>query len=343
MPGRYNRLNGTHCSESQELLRNILRGDWKSKATVMSDWFGVYSIDHAINAGLDLVCLPPTSSRLRRLNGIFCLQEMPGINKWRSVDLVTRSIQSRKIMPRTLKERAKNVLRLVQKCAAGAPEVFALSDELAFETLTHLAQVLDGDGKERSVDSDEDTKLMRQLASQAIVLLKNEGGLLPLQSSEQSIKKVAIVGGNAKAIALSGGGSAALKPSYFVSPYDGIANALGKNVEVVYAEGAVGEFLSKRNPNRRKPIFQHTSVYPHSTSRLRLTKASAALLALGSHTRTKIATSPCQSRSGRHGCLTRRACSSQTRSRTRALRAGGPCVLKATSSRVTRTVSSSLA
>jgi beta-glucosidase len=52
---RYNRLNGTHCSENQELLRNILRGDWKSKATVMSDWFGVYSIDLAINAGLDLV------------------------------------------------------------------------------------------------------------------------------------------------------------------------------------------------------------------------------------------------------------------------------------------------
>jgi beta-glucosidase len=48
---------------------------------------------------------------------------MPGTNKWRSLDLVTRSIGSRKIMPRTLKERAKNVLRLVQKCAEGAPEV----------------------------------------------------------------------------------------------------------------------------------------------------------------------------------------------------------------------------
>lgn len=65
--------------------------------------FGVYSIDHSINAGLDL--------------------EMPGTNKWRTSDLVTRSIGSRKITQRTLKERARKVLELVQRCAKEAPEV----------------------------------------------------------------------------------------------------------------------------------------------------------------------------------------------------------------------------
>lgn len=65
--------------------------------------FGVYSIDHSINAGLDL--------------------EMPGTNKWRTLDLMNRSIQSRKITKRTVKERARKVLELVQKCAKGAPEV----------------------------------------------------------------------------------------------------------------------------------------------------------------------------------------------------------------------------
>lgn len=55
------------------------------------------------------------------------------------------------------------------------------------------------------------------------------------------MKKVAIIGGNAKAIVLSGGGSAALKPSYFVSPYEGIVNALKEqdaNIQIVYSEGA---------------------------------------------------------------------------------------------------------
>lgn len=63
----------------------------------------MYSIDHAINAGLDL--------------------EIPGTSKWRSIDLVTRSIGSRKITQRTLKERARKVLELVQRCAKEAPEV----------------------------------------------------------------------------------------------------------------------------------------------------------------------------------------------------------------------------
>ncbi|THG97996.1 hypothetical protein EW026_g4112 [Hermanssonia centrifuga] len=199
----YNRVNGTHASENTHLLQDILRKEWGSDALVMSDWFGVYSIDHAINAGLDL--------------------EMPGTNKWRTLDLMNRSIQSRKITARTVKERAKKVLELTQKCAQGAPEI------------------LDGDGLEYTRESESDKALMRSLAAQSIVLLKNDNGLLPLKPKEQGLKKIAIVGGNAKAVVLSGGGSASLKPSYFISPYEGILNALGENdsnVEVTYSEGA---------------------------------------------------------------------------------------------------------
>ena len=84
---------------------------------------------------------------------------------------------------------------------------------------------------------------MRKVASSGIVLLKNEGSVLPLDASK--LKKVAIVGGNAKALVLSGGGSAALKPSYFVSPHDGIVKQLGPNVEVTYTEGARGTRQSR--------------------------------------------------------------------------------------------------
>lgn len=86
---------------------------------------------------------------------------------------------------------------------------------------------------------------MRHVAVQSIVLLKNDGGLLPLQPTQ--LKKIAVVGGNAKAVILSGGGSAALKPSYFVSPYQGIVNALeaaNPGVEITYSEGARGYLTS---------------------------------------------------------------------------------------------------
>ncbi|KAG7086260.1 hypothetical protein E1B28_002228 [Marasmius oreades] len=199
----YNRVNGTHLSENPDILTGILREDWGFDGLIMSDWFGVYSVDHSINAGLDL--------------------EMPGTNKWRSLDLVTRSIGSRKIARGTVLERARKVLELVQRCCKEGGEI------------------LDGDGVERTHEGPEDTALLRSVAAESIVLLKNDNGILPFKSTSFQKKKVAIVGGNAKQVVLSGGGSAALKPSYFVSPYDGIVNALkelGEDVEVTYSEGA---------------------------------------------------------------------------------------------------------
>ena len=96
--------------------------------------------------------------------------------------------------------------------------------------------MLDSDGQERTADSEEDKALMRKLAGESIVLLKNNGATLPLRT--HGLKKIAIVGGNAKAQVFSGGGSASLKPSYFTSPYDGIVNALPKGVQVTYSVGA---------------------------------------------------------------------------------------------------------
>lgn len=196
----YNRVNGTHASENEFLLKNILHEEWKLDGMVMSDWFGVYSVDTSINAGLDL--------------------EMPGINKWRTLEHMHRAITSHKLHPRVIKERARRVLELVQKCARESPEV------------------LDDDGIERSKDTESDKELMRHTASQSIVLLKNQNGLLPLKP--QTLKKIAIVGGNAKAIVYSGGGSATLKPSYYSSPYQGIVHALAphEDIEIVYHEGA---------------------------------------------------------------------------------------------------------
>ena len=69
--GSYNRVNGTHVSENKHILQDVLRKEWGSNTATMSDWFGIYSIDHSINAGLDL--------------------EMPGTNKWRTLDLMNRS------------------------------------------------------------------------------------------------------------------------------------------------------------------------------------------------------------------------------------------------------------
>ncbi|KAF8555430.1 glycoside hydrolase [Imleria badia] len=53
----YNRVNRTRASENRHLLQDILRNEWKFDAANKSDWFGIYSIDLSINAGLDLEML----------------------------------------------------------------------------------------------------------------------------------------------------------------------------------------------------------------------------------------------------------------------------------------------
>ena len=78
--------------------------------------FGTFSVDHALNAGVDL--------------------EIPGVGKWRTLEYVKRSIQARKVTATTIKQRAKKVLELVQKCAQKAPEV-----KLSFSNNKLLSQL----------------------------------------------------------------------------------------------------------------------------------------------------------------------------------------------------------
>jgi beta-glucosidase len=102
---------------------------------------------------------------------------------------------------------------------------------------------------------------MRKVAGESIVLLKNKDATLPLRL--HSLKKIAIVGGNAKGLVLSGGGSAALKPSYFVSPYDGIVNALPKGVQVVYSEGARGQFINLKTVDTCLEAYRRVCLTSH--------------------------------------------------------------------------------
>ncbi|KOS48570.1 hypothetical protein ACN38_g461 [Penicillium nordicum] len=138
--------------------------------------------------------------------------EMPGPPRWRGATL-THAITSNKVPLAALNDRVRAVLKLVQKASkSGVPER----------------------APETQLDRPEDRALLRKIASEAIVLLKNDGDILPLDKN----KKVAIIGPNAKIATYCGGGSAALNPYYAMTPFDGIsASALG---DVEFAQGIYG-------------------------------------------------------------------------------------------------------
>ncbi len=49
----YNRVNGAYACENDWLLNRVLKGDWRYRRWVMSDWGAVHSTARAANAGLD--------------------------------------------------------------------------------------------------------------------------------------------------------------------------------------------------------------------------------------------------------------------------------------------------
>ena len=90
----YNKINGTHCSENEWLLNEILRKEWGFQGLVMSDWGTTHDRIKGIKSGLDL--------------------EMPGDNdicrKW-----IVDAVNDGTLDIKDLDEAVKNVLTLVYK------------------------------------------------------------------------------------------------------------------------------------------------------------------------------------------------------------------------------------
>jgi len=88
---------------------------------------------------------------------------------------------------------------------------------------------------ESVVESPEHISVALELAKKSIVLLKNEGSVLPLD--EHSIDSIGVIGPNANTDFRGQGGSSAVTSSYAVNVLDGIINKVGDSIEVMYAEG----------------------------------------------------------------------------------------------------------
>ncbi|KAJ9488659.1 hypothetical protein VN97_g4639 [Penicillium thymicola] len=135
--------------------------------------------------------------------------EMPGKTRWRG-EALAHAVSSNKVAQYQLDERVRNILNLVNWVdPLGIPE----------------------GAPEKALNRPEDQALMRRAAAESVVLMKNEGGILPLKKDGSLL----VIGPNAKIAAYCGGGSASLAPYYTVTPFDGVS-AKTKG-EVKYSQG----------------------------------------------------------------------------------------------------------
>jgi len=128
------------------------------------------------------------------------------------------AVRSRQVSEETINEAVQRVLRA--KLWSGVFEQPVEPDEGVINCPEHQALALEA-------------------ARKSIVLLKNDGGLLPLNMG--TITKIAVIGPNANTARPSGGGSAQVTPYYAISPLDGIQNKVGDTVQVDFAQGCYFE------------------------------------------------------------------------------------------------------
>jgi beta-glucosidase len=192
----YNRVNGVYASENHWLLTEVLRGEWGFDGLVVSDWGAVHDRVAALAAGLDL--------------------EMPP-NLGVSDAAVVAAVRSGEIDEAVLDGAAGRVLRLVDRALDGAGEV--------------AERATAGPG----FDAEGHHALAREAAAECAVLLKNDGGLLPLRPSAG--ETIAVVGEFARTPRYQGAGSSQVNPTRVDNALDELRAAVPDGVEVAFAPG----------------------------------------------------------------------------------------------------------
>lgn len=98
--------------------------------------------------------------------------------------------------------------------------------------------LLDGrvDDAEQEDDDPDRRALARELAAAGTVLLRNNGGLLPLVSGTDGVRRIAVIGPNARTMQTGGGGSSVVVPFRHPDLVEELRDRL-PGVEIVYEEG----------------------------------------------------------------------------------------------------------
>jgi beta-glucosidase len=193
--GAYNQFRGQHCCENDYLLNKILKGEWGFQGMVVSDWGGAHDTHEAACNGLDLEM--GTENR--------------SYDDYYLANPFLAGLRSGQYPLSLLDDKVRRNLRVM----------FA----------THQFD----DRAPGSINTPAHQATARQVAEEAVVLLKNQGAALPLDLSR--IHSLAVIGENADLRQAHGGDSSGIKAFYEITPLEGIIGRVGGRVNVTYAKG----------------------------------------------------------------------------------------------------------
>jgi len=201
----YNEIDGVPSHGNKHLLDDVLRREWGFPGVVVSDYFAIADLNvlHHIVSNND------EAAKLALESGVDV--ELPFGNAYHSL---IKQVREGKVSQGDVDRAVGRILRL--KFLTG------LFDDAS----------VDPDYAEKITNNAEHQQLALKAAHEAIILLKNQNNLLPLDRTKY--KRIAVIGPNAAELHLGGYSD---NPGRGVSILQGIRNKVGSTAEVLYSEG----------------------------------------------------------------------------------------------------------
>ena len=199
--GAYNKFRGKHCCHNDLLLNKILKKSWGFDGVVISDWGGVHNTNEAIYNGLDIeMGTPSDKNQSKRYPYQTNFLGKPFLEK----------IIGNEVEESILDDKVRRILRLMLRTSLKQDRPFG------------------------SINNKQHYKTAYKIASEGIVLLKNNDNFLPIDKTKRIT--IALIGENAEKSMSIGGGSSELKPDKEISPLLGIQKEFS-NAVIKYTRG----------------------------------------------------------------------------------------------------------
>jgi beta-xylosidase len=201
----YNEINGVPDHINRWLLTDILRREWGFDGYLVSDGNGLQMLVDRHHAAANFA----DAARLALHAGV-------------EYDLSSGAVY------RTLLEQVKD--GRVSEAAVDHAAADVLTAKFRLGLFDH--PYVNATAAEHALNTPAHQKVALEAARESMVLLKNEGGLLPLDLDKY--KTIAVIGPDAAQVHLGG---YSRQPFHEVSVLEGIRNLVGQRARVVYSEG----------------------------------------------------------------------------------------------------------
>jgi beta-glucosidase len=256
----YNEIDGVPSHGNRFLLDNILRQEWGFDGVVVSDYFGI----RQLRSKHHVVATNEEAAKLALESGVDI--ELPYIEV---NNLLLDLVKQGKLAESYVDRAAARVLR--------SKFITGLFDD----------PYVDPDFAERVTNSSAHQHIALEAARKAIILLKNEGHLLPLNRA--NYKRIAVIGPNAAEAHLGGYSG---WPGRATSILEGIKQKVGTSAEVMYSVGC--KITETGSGNETMPTFEDKLTLSDPTlnaKRIReavavAEKSDVVILALGGNEQT---------------------------------------------------------